>query len=421
MSTLVVQIAPRRRLRTGDAGEAADAAPRATTEYAFVTTGDGIGVQSQGHCVAALLPRLPNTVAVLADGDVAWHRVTVPKAPAARMRAALAGLLEEALLEEPDAVHLALSPQAAPGQLAWVASVDRRWLQGELAALEKTGITVDRVVPMAWPDDPPCGHFAESPFDGGGAGPGIVLHWSHPDGVASLPIAGGLARALVPTPTPPTTRWSASPGAAAAAEQWLGAPVGVMPAGERALQAARSLWNLRQFELAATRRGTRALRASLRRFFGASWRPVRLGLVALVAVQVVGLNLWAWHQRSQIDARRAAIRQAVLEAFPRVSAIDVQRNAGAVMQREVQALRAQAGRLGDTDLETMLFAAAGAWPSDRPPVASLRYEPGRLVLASTGWSPAHVERFRATLAPAGWQVESTEGSITLRRAPAAGL
>ena len=413
MSTLVVQLAPRPRLR---AGEPADAAPAATTEYAWVRSEDGLEALDQGLAPAALLPRLPSTVLVLADGDVAWHRITLPKANAARMKAALHGALEEALLEESDAVHLALAPMARLGEPTWVAAVDRRWLRGEIAALEKAGVVIDRVVPASWPDDPPSGHFAPA-ADGADA---VVLHWAHADGVASLPIASPLARALLPAPLPVSARWSAAPVAAVAAEQWLGAPVVVMPAADRMLQAARSLWNLRQFDLAATNRGLRALRRSARQFFGAPWRPVRWGLAALVVAWIGGLNLWAWQQRAQVDDRRAALGRLVQETFPRANAVDVQRNAEAVMRRELQALRAQAGKLGDGDLEALLFAAASAWPDNQPPAAMLRFEPGRLTLGTAGWAAPDVERFRAALQPAGWRVENGDGGLVVSRAPGAG-
>ncbi len=415
MTTLVLLFAPRRRLRAGASTDGADGAGRARGEWSWATTADGSTVAAQGRCAAALLPKVATTVAVLADGDVAWHRITVPKAGAARMRAALAGALEEALLDDTDSVHLALAPQAAAGQSAWVAAVDRRWLLGELAALDAAGIAVDRVVPSAWPDAPPGGHFADTE---GGA---TLLHWSHADGVASLPVQGALARTLLPQPPPEGTRWSASPAAAAAAEHWLGAAVAVLPPAERALQAVRSLWNLRQFELAARRRGTRRLQASARQFLGASWRPVRIGLVALVAVQVLGLNLWAWQQRAQLQQRRVAIAAAVQQAFPRLNPIDIQRGATAVMEREVQALRTQAGRAGGDDLEALLGAAASAWPAERGPVAGLRFEPGRLTLATPGWTPAQLDRLRSSLQPGGWLVETADGGLALRRAPGASL
>ncbi len=418
MSTLVVLIPQRQRLRAGVAG-IEPAGSGLSTEYSYVLSTDGLAVESQGRCAAALLPKSTTVIGVLADADVSWHRIVLPKAPAARLKAALFGVLEEALLEETDDVHLALAPGATAGQPTWVAAVSRRWMRAELAALEKAELFIDRMVPMSWPDDPPTGHFAETVGDGQadtGGGQGIALSWAHADGVASVRLQGGLARTLVPMPAPPGTRWSATPGAAAAAEQWLGAPVAVMPAAQRLLQAGRSLWNLRQFELARRTRSGRAMRDSARQLFSPEWRPVRIGLVTLAVVQVLGLNLWAWHQRGVIEARRAALQELVRTAYPKVSALDVQRDAAAVMQRESQSLRTLAGKPGDTDLEPMLQAAASAWPPERPPVDMLRFEPGRLTLAANGWSPEQIEQFRSVLRPAGWQVDSSEGRLVLSRA-----
>jgi len=414
MSTLVVQIPQRARLR-GSTGEPEPQASGLNAEYNYVLSPDGLAMESQGRCAASLLPKTTTVVAVLADTDVSWHRITLPKAPSARLRAALGGVLEDALLEDADDVHLALAPAAVAGQPTWVAATSRRWLRGELAALEKAEVFVDRVVPMAWPDDPPLGHFAETEGIAGGVTEGIALNWAHPDGVASVRLQGGLARALVPQPAPAETRWSATPGAVAAAEAWLGGPVRVMAPGQRLLQAARSLWNLRQFELARSNRGARALRDSARQFFSREWRPVRYGLVVLLIAQVIGLNLWAWHQRGAIEAKQAAMQSLVKTSYPNVSPQDIQRDADAVMQREAQALRTLAGKPGDTDLETMLQAAASAWPAERPPVDTLRFEPGRLTLSAVGWSDAQVAQFRSLLAPGGWSVESSEGRLVLSR------
>lgn len=416
MSTLVLQIPERRRLRARSPAEADGAGPGLGTDYAYATSPDGLLLTAQGECGAALLPKATHVVAVLADADVSWHRITLPKAPAARLRAALVGVLEEALLDDVESVHLAVAPGATAGQPTWVAAVDKQWLRSELAALEKADVFVDRVVPSSWPDDPPCGHFAEAGSDAMDSPEGVVLHWAHADGVAGLRLQGGLARALVPRPAPTGTRWSATPGAASAAEQWLGTPVNVMSPAERLLQAARSLWNLRQFDLVQRTRGARALRDSLRRFASPQWRPVRIGIAALVLAQIAGLNLWAWHQRSSIEAKRASLQTVVRNAFPRAGALDVQRDAAAVMQREVQTLRTLAGKPGDTDLEPMLQAAASAWPPERPPVDNLRYEPGKLTLAAPGWSEPQIAQFRSLLQPAGWQVEATDGRLVLTRA-----
>ena len=419
MSTLVVFIPPRQRLRS----RAPDAAPveldPAPSDYAYVTSPDGVEIESEGRSAAALLPKATTIVAVLADSDVSWHRITMPKAPGARLRAALTGVLEDALLDDVEAVHLALAPGAVAGQPTWVAAVDRVWLRNQLAGLQRAHVFVDRVVPMVWPDEPPIGHFSTAE----GAAPGsrdiVSLTWAHSDGVATVRLHGGLARAIVPEPAPPTTRWSASPSAAAAAEQWLGAPVNVMPLEQRLLQAGRSLWNLRQFDLAPRTRGARALRDGMRRLMSPAWRPVRIGVGALALAQIVGLNLWAWQQQNAIESRRTQLQSVVKATFPRVSELDVQRDAAAVMLRETQALRLLAGKPGDADLEPMLQAAASAWPADRP-VENFRFEPGKLSLAANGWTDAQIEEFRSLLRPGGWRVDASEGRITLTRARTGG-
>jgi general secretion pathway protein L len=414
MSTLVLQLPERLRLRAG-AADAPGANPARRREYTYVTSGDGIELEAQGHAAAALLPSRSVVIAVIQEADVSWHRITMPKAPASRLRAALVGVLEEALLDDADAVHLAVAPLAVAGQPTWVAAVDKAWLQDELAALEKAGVFVDRVVPMAWPDDPPAGHF-HAPASGVGTVEGAVLTWASVDGVATVRLDGGLARALVPQPAPPATRWTAAPMAAAAAERWLGAPVNVMPTEQRLLQAGRSLWNLRQFDLARRTRGARAIGDWMRQLMSPAWRPVRIGFALLVAAQIVGLNLWAWHQKSAVESRRAAIQVLVKKTFPRIGEGDVQRDAAAVMLRETQALRTLAGKAGDADLEPMLQAAAAAWPGERPPVENLRYESGKLTLSANGWSDAQIEQFRSVLRPAGVRVDASEGRLILTRA-----
>ena len=413
MSTLVLQLQERRRLRAGATDESL--APSRRREYAYATSDDGIELDAHGHAAAALLPKRSIVIAVVQEADVAWHRITLPKAPAARLRAAIVGVVEEALLDDADKVHLAVAPLAVAGQPAWVAAVDKAWLGDELAALEKAGVFVDRVVPMAWPDDPPAGHF-HAPAEGVGSAQSVVLTWASVDGVATVRLDGGLARALVPQPPPPAARWTAEPMAAAAAEQWLGAPVNVMPTEHRLLQAGRSLWNLRQFDLARKTRGARAVADWARQLTSPAWRPVRIGLALLVAAQIVGLNLWAWHQKSALESRRAAIQALVKKTFPRVSDADIQRDPAAVMARETQALRTLAGKAGDSDLEPMLQAAAAAWPGERPPVENLRYESGKLTLSAAGWSDAQIEQFRSVLRPAGVRVDASEGRLVLTRA-----
>lgn len=410
MSTLVVQIPSRPRLQARDANAAAPEAGM-SAEYAYALSPDGLGLSAQGRGPLALMPKATSAVAVVADADVSWHRITMPKAPAARLSAALTGVLEDNLLEEAAGVHLAVAPGATAGEPTWVAAVDRAWLTAELATLEKANVFIDRVVPMSWPDEPPSGHFAEV----GDPSQGATLTWAHAEGVAHVNLQGTLARALLPTPLPEGARWSATPATAAAAERWLGVPVTVMDWPQRALQASRSLWNLRQFTLARKNRGTRALRDLWRQFLTPAWKPMRYGIVTLVLVQLIGLNLWAGHQRREVEGKRQQMVRLLQAAYPQVKAV---LDAPLQMQRETDTLRATAGKAGDTDLEPMLQAAANAWPGDRPPVDNLRYEPGKLTLSAAGWNPAQIDLFRDQLRPSGWQVEAQDGRLTLSRAPA---
>ena len=160
MSLLVVQLPDRPRLHPQARTAAAPA-----QELGWVLSPDGRTVQSEGRCAAALLPQAGTTVLACGPADVAFHRIDWPKAPPARLRAALAGLAEEALLDETDALHLAAAPDARAGEPGWLAAIDRDWLVAQIGAIEAGGRAVDRIVPMLWPDTLARGHFHVDPAD----------------------------------------------------------------------------------------------------------------------------------------------------------------------------------------------------------------------------------------------------------------
>lgn len=410
MSLLAIQLPTRTRLHPQVRASAQG--PGARAELGFVLSPDGQAVQTEGQCAPSLLPKATAVVAVLAPADVAFHRLTCPKAPAGRLRAALAGMLEEQVLDEVDQLHLSLAPDARPGEETWVAAIDRAWLSAELAALESAGVVVDRVVPGLWPDAQAHGHF-HVPLDEDK--PRTLLTWADAQGVSTWPLQGSLSRGLLPEPLAEDTLWTADPAAAAPAERWLGQPVQVLGMGARLLASAQSGWNLRQFDLAARHRGLALLRDAGKQFLTPGWRPVRLGLVGLVLAHLVGLNAWAWMQRTELQTRRTAVTNLLRTTHPQVRAV---LDAPLQMARENELLRASAGRPGDTDLEPLLQAAASVWPDGRPPQL-LRYENGRLSLGAPGVGAAELAQMRATLEPAGWSVDQDDNQITLSR-PTAG-
>ena len=134
MSLLVIQLPPRDRLGARGTGPEMAGHVRLPSEWDFVLSADGRSVSQSGRAALALLPRADTVVLMLADADVSWHRIEVPKAPAARQRAALAGVMEEVLLDDDEALHLALGPGAAGGRSGWVAATHRPYLAAALAA-----------------------------------------------------------------------------------------------------------------------------------------------------------------------------------------------------------------------------------------------------------------------------------------------
>ncbi|MBL8276881.1 MAG: general secretion pathway protein GspL [Pelomonas sp.] len=410
MSTLLLFLPPRTRLRAP--GRAVPDAPLREYEYALTT--DGRQLSGQGRAAPASLPAADSVIAVVGESDISWRRVELPRA-GRQMRAALAGKLEESLLDEPDTLHFALEPDALGGDTAWVAITSRPWLAEHLAQLEAAQVFIDRVAPLSWPDELARGHFFEA--NGDKAGSGIALRWSHVDGVATLPLEGGLARQLFPPGLVHAAQWTATPPVATAAERWLGTTVTVQTPSQRALAVIDSAWDLRQFDLAPRARGVRALRLITREFMRKPWRPVRIGLAGLALVQLLGLNLWAWHQKREINARREAVTATLTGAFPQVRAI---LDAPVQMQKQLDLLRVNAGSIGEQDLEALLGAAATAWPGDRPPTEALAFEPGRLTVSAQGWSPTQIDNFRNQLRSEGWQLDASEGKLTISRASAQG-
>ena len=469
----------------------ADAAtPDPASALAWLLSPDGLSVARQGSSAPALMPRADTVIAVVPANAIAWHRPLAPRAPPARLRAALGGVLEEQLLSDDEATHLALAPRLVAGAPVWVAALQKPWLSGQLALLTAAGLVVDRLVPALAPllaadgatlpatataaattagvaaaragespagrptalteasapsvtsaansttsasaatvatavtaaatalsaaaaDIEPTGHCFTG-ADAGGTDP-LWLAWADADGALCVPVTGALARSLLPRWLARGTRFSATPAAAAAAEAWLGMPVAVRSEAEQALAAVRSRWNLLQFDLAPQHRGSMALGKLGRQLLSPAWRPARRGLLALLLLQVLGLNGMAWQQERRLVDQRAELDGLLRNAHPQVRAV---LDAPLQMQRETAALRVAAGVPGDEDFEPLLAAAAAAWPDGVPPAAQLRFETGRLSLPATGWAPPQVDQLRARLRLTGWSLDNTEGRLLIRRADA---
>ena len=403
MSTLIILLAAQPRLAAPTtAGHVAPA------EFDYVLSTDGQRVTEHGRAAPAALPRAAQVVLVLRPADVAFQRIAIPKAPAARLRAALTGVMEEGLLEDEDDVHLAVAPDAKAGAEHWVAVVNKPWLRAQLDALEFGNVSLDRAVPSWWPDQGVAGHT----FREGGPDEPAQLAWRDDAGVLCVPLASPVSRALLAAlPEDTVVRWTATPETALDASEFVGMPVASVTDEEQALRAARAGWNLLQFDLAPQRRGVKLVRDLAARFaFDPAWRVTRIGLAALVVVTLLGLNIRAFQESRRLLAKKAALTTIVAETFPNVKSIY---EPAAQAQKEIDTLRAAAGRPGDGDIETLLQAAESAWPQSHSPVENLKFEPGHLTLPASGWSPQEIERFTTQLRAAGVDVQSGTGKLVL--------
>lgn len=377
------------------------------TEWSYALTQDGSALADQGRAPAALLP-LPRgagaeVVALVPAQALAWHRVELPKgiAPGTpRLRAALEGLLEEQLLDDPESVHLALQPGARGGDAAWVAVCDRAWLRAALQALEAAGRPASRIVPEFAPEG------ALSLTALGEADQATVVA-SSGQGVLALPLAAATLPLLPPLPEGAARH--AEPAVAGLAEQLLPPTWTLQQAPQRWLAAARTRWDLGQFEFASSSRA-RALKKFSTGFaevlHAPAWRPARWAAVLLVAVNLAGLNALAWKERAILEGKREAVRATLRETFPQVRVIV---DAPVQMEREVAALRQQTGVASGRDFDAMLSALAGALPRGRVPSA-VDFSSGQLRAAGLALSPDEVRMVSTQLRGLGYSATS-EGAM----------
>jgi len=335
--------------------------------------------------------------------------VTLPQGSlgsAVRLRSVLDGLLEDRLLDDPQSLHFALEPGAKTGVPVWVAACNRIALRSALQALEAADRRVTRVVPEFAPQ--PEGAPPRLYVTGDEEAPQLTV--CDATGVATLPLsATGLA--LAGSAPLDTAVISAEPAVAAQAETVLERSVPIVQTAERWLQAMRAPWDLAQFDLATTgraRAGKKFAQIVQTLRHAPQWRAARWGAVVLVAAQLIGLNAWAWKERSALDAKRSAVNKLLTDTFPSVKLVV---DAPVQMAREVAALQQATGGVAAPDLEPMLGALAVSLPPGRMP-AAIDYVTGQLRLRGLGLSAAEVSQLASTLAARGYSARS-EGDLLL--------
>jgi general secretion pathway protein L len=323
------------------------------------------------------------TVALVPAHALSWHQVQLPPGTlgggmfkdrsAPRLRAVLEGLLEDRLLDDPAQLHFAMQPQPRTDAPVWVAVCDRAWLRDAVEALTRLGRPAQRLVPE-WTPDSPSGQLW---ITGAEDAPQAV--WTDAHGLHRVP--------LPQTADAGTASWLqahdsyalwAEPAVAALAEQVLHKQPHVESHAERWQRAAQSPWDLAQFDLARRNPLIERVRRAIMSFLKIDrWKPARWALVALALLQIAGLNAYAWHTNTQLQAQRDRVRDTLVTTFPQVKVVV---DAPVQMERELALLRQTRGTVSAKDLEFMLAALGSADPGLLPAggPASVEYSNGEM-------------------------------------------
>ena len=321
-------------------------------------------------------------------------------------------MIEDRLLEDTELLHFAIEPDAQAGSPTWVAACNRTWLNAWMLAMEQAGKVVGRIVPEIEPAT-------------GGASGQTVLHivgtpdkaqllWSTTAGVTVLPLSGASV-ALIASNADSNSlpEVVAEPAVAALAEQYFAGRVVLQTGPQRALAAAGSAWDLAQFELLRSRRARTQKRLS---GWGNSvlkapqWKPARWALIALILINLVGLQAWAWKEQSALSAKRSAIREVLTSTFPDVRIVV---DAPLQMQRSMANLQRQNGAASSADMEEMLGRFQAAAPDIPAPIA-IEFIAGELRLKLPTAPGAELAGVNARMQSYGYSVQMQGESLVFK-------
>ncbi len=336
----------------------------ANTGYAHVHSDGHSVLRSAAGAAATLSTHAGEVVAVVPHSRMAWLRVQLPPAShGPRLQNVLQGLLEDRLLDDPQQLHIVLPPEseaiARIGGETLVAVCDKQWLRDTLAPLQAAGLTVQRIVPELSPSEAPVLQVMGEPDHSQS-----VLCHAH--GVTLLPPNTAQWRAFAEL-SQNDLQIQSEPAMVARVQNTLQRQPMLQSAAQRWVKSSQSAWDLAQGEWAQGR-AQRAQRLVLSAWqtlrHAPQWKPVRWGLLALAALQVLGLNALAWRESSTLNAQQASLQNILKTTFPSVTLVI---DAPLQMQREVDALQQKSGSASSTDLEPLLAALASVLPAGQTP------------------------------------------------------
>jgi general secretion pathway protein L len=412
-------------------------------EVAYCQVTNAQTVSSYGTAAIGLLPRADEVVLLLPAQTVSWHLVQIPKLArsisAVKLRALVDGLAEELVLDDTAKLHISLyRPKTGDASKAWLAVCDTHWLAEQLQSFQAAGHRVRSIIASAYPLTPVAGDTLRADPSMGDVGTGSTapassarIHVSgsletamvtvaDASGVLSIPL--GQARLIWPGISDGGNTISAEPAVAAAAEASLGTKVTVVQSAQVALQALLDSnnegLNLAQgaFALSGSDRWLQKFTHTARDLLSApGWRTARLGAIVLAIAHLLGLNAWAWKERSSLEAKRGQTTQLLTQNFPQVKVIV---DAPVQMQRELALLRQASGSLSSRDLENLMAKFYGTASTANTPSA-IEFVNGELTLKGTGLSASQLSELQPKLRAAGLAVRNEADRVVVSELAAA--
>lgn len=324
--------------------------------------------------LATALPRGTRVVLLVAAEDVSFAVADVPPLSGMRLREALPHLVEDATVGDVGGLHVALGQDEGPAGRRVLAVIDRRWLATMQVDVVRAGHRIASIIPESLAV--PLGEGAWSLAAAGallgedaparlwlryGAQQAIALPDDSPSAIAIVAALGRTAggplrpRQLDLYATPATKAAAKTIGEAIAAsfavalDDGGGDPFIEWLARRGHEGAYGSPMSLLAFDGG---RGARAV--------WARWRVAAALGVAILAVQVIGMQ-WQWTGlRQEASALRSQQTQALMAAFPDTRAV---LDPVLQMSRGLAALRASTGRSDPADFSVMMAAAARIFAS----------------------------------------------------------
>ncbi len=371
------------------------AQPSSSAPYHYWLSPNGSSISLSGQAAASLMPKNAGEVVVVMPWQwVSWHSVKLPplsQFSTEKVTALLNGILEDQLLDELSTLHFILPSNlrelTQAGQEVVIGVCSRDLLRQATQALQAQGITVQRIVcelsPSAARRAPSNAQQSAEVGANSGADKSSLEHSSavpvlHVIGPASSPPSAVLCTAEGVIKLPPSTAdWSAFKALGAqdliilSEPQWvqsttqaLGREPRLHSLSQRILEATQSNWDAATGEWEQSR-GLRFYRRIQRIYLSfmhtPQWSLARKAIVALIVLNLSGLNAWSWIQSANIKERETELTKLLKETFPAIGLIV---DPSLQMQREMRRLQHARGQSAAGDVESMLAAVALQLPQN---------------------------------------------------------